>query len=268
MGRDQSNTGRLRDPVSVRQRQFIGGKGGPAVIIWLRLLGSFVVPCLIGYMILSALVGRRDFNVFMSVAVSFGLGLGVLTQCMFFIGMLGFKYSVITIISATIFIGFLVFLCRYRFRPLNITANGNALNMNDNYLLKNQNIFVKSFVILSFTFISYHIVCAFWLAMNIPIFTWDSLSTAAYNAQILTYERTLMGYKNFMHANHPLHIPMILTWISLNLGGWDDQLVKVVFPSVFVSFIIVFYYFLSRYVNKQWALLGVVMLFSSNLLVY
>ena len=55
--------------------------------------------------------------------------------------------------------------------------------------------------------------------------------------------------------------------MSMNLGVWNDQLYKVIFPLYFSAFAIVQYCFLRCFTHRVWAVLGVAFLFVSELCV-
>jgi len=240
------------------------------MMVWINLFSSILIPCLIGYVLLSALIGRRYFNLLPSLAISFGLGLGILTQCMLLLGILGIKYSVrsITFMLITIGVLIIIFFFVKSHSQKNLINKSLTNNYKKNNLIGGQDFLSLFLVAASIILMNYYTISIFWKAVHIPVYAWDSIATTVYNAKVLAYEQSLTGYQYFVRANYPLHMPMILTWISLHLGGWDDQLTKIVFPLMFISFIIIFNYFLCQYTSKKWALLGTFMLFSSNLLVY
>jgi len=187
--------------------------------------------------------------------MAFGLGFGILTQVMLVLGMAGVSYTVFNISAVLIFIWALFFLlsrikrpCRPSPRPSKRDSWWTALD------------------ILILIIITIYTVCSFYRAATMPIFTWDSFATAIYNAKIIYYDRSLASLPYFAHPAYPLHIPMIASWVSFNLGQWNDQLFKITFPLTLLAFLLIYTGFLLRRTNRRWTLLGILMLLSSNLL--
>ncbi|MCD4781801.1 MAG: hypothetical protein K8S27_14830 [Candidatus Omnitrophica bacterium] len=126
----------------------------------------------------------------------------------------------------------------------------------------------KALLCLTILLAIYYCIYMIWCVNHLPVYTWDSIATSVYNSKILFYEKSLSAQKNFAHLSYPLQFPIIITWISLHLGEWNDQAIKYLFPVTFIMFTILLHHFLSLWVGKKKALWGVLMLFSSNFLIY
>lgn len=227
----------------------------------MSLFMSLALPFWVGYTLLNFLFRKNEFNLITSLALSYGLGLGLLTLWMFMVGIGGIKYNV-PIIGIPLLI-FSFFFAPFLFKKDRgnhpFVATPSSLKTSERVL----------YMILG-AYIIYCIFYTFWRALNIPIYSWDAIASIAFKAKVFFFEKTIPNLKNFpnvAHPSYPIHIPLIQTWIALNLGTWNEQLIKIIFPIAFLSFIIIHNHFLTFYTNKKWALFGTTLLISSNLLV-
>jgi len=101
-----------------------------------------------------------------------------------------------------------------------------------------------------------------------PIASWDAIATIAFKAKIFFFEPSLPLLNLLPHSSYPLFVPFIESWIAFNLGFWDNILIKIIFPCAFLSYLTIHYKFLADFTNKTWALLGCVILLSSNFFIY
>lgn len=227
----------------------------------MRLFISLALPLIMGYTFLNFLFRKNRLNLAVSLSLSYGLGLGILTQWMFLLGIVGIKYNA-QIIGAPLLI-FSIFLVPFVFKKA-------GKNYVSTITTSSVNTLDKVFYTLLSAYIIYYIFYAFWRALNIPIYSWDAVTSIAFKAKVFFFERSIPNLKNFPYVSHPsypIHVPLAETWIVLNLGAWNEQLIKIIFPFAFLSFIVVYNYFLAGYANKKWALFGTVLLISSNLLI-
>lgn len=227
----------------------------------MSLFISLALPFVTGYTFLNFLFRKNRLNLAVSLSLSYGLGLGILTQWMFLLGILGIKYNV-QIIGAPLLI-FSIFLVPFVFKR-------GKKNYVSTVTMSSIKTLDKVFCVLLGAYIVYYIFYVFWRALNIPIYSWDAIASIAFKAKVFFFEKTIPNLKNFpsvSHPSYPIHVPLIQTWIALNLGVWNEQLIKIIFPIAFLSFIIIHNNFLTYYTNKKWALFGTVLLISSNLLI-
>ena len=117
-------------------------------------------------------------------------------------------------------------------------------------------------------YVGYQIYISFFLAIALPIYSWDSIYVIAPKAKILFYNGSMDQIKLLPLSSYPLQVPFSMTWVSFCLGVWDDQMVKIIFPLIFLCFVVIYFEFLKLLTNVRWALLGTVLLASSNLLTY
>ncbi len=203
---------------------------------------------------------RRDpLPMLFSIALAYGLGSGVLTVWMFFLGNLNIPLT----IQATMFpLMLLPVTLMARF----LTRHGPSILRRESPISFRIKFDPPSSIFL--IGLALYTTYVFWRASHVPISTWDAFATHAFNAKILYYERSLQYFNNMPHNNYPLHVPLLQAWLALANGQWDDQLIKMPFPFYFISTLIIMYYFLIHYTRPRWALLGMLLLSSSSFLVY
>ncbi|VAX35058.1 hypothetical protein MNBD_UNCLBAC01-121, partial [hydrothermal vent metagenome] len=127
-----------------------------------------------------------------------------------------------------------------------------------------QNLLWGSIVI----YIIYTICFVLWRGLSVPILEWDAISTIAFKAKIFFYEKGLYEHQNMPHTSYPLQVPFSLTWVALNLGQWHEQYVKIIFPTTFLSFLVIQYTFLKQFTYIKGAVAGVALLLCANFFVY
>ena len=117
-------------------------------------------------------------------------------------------------------------------------------------------------------YIAQNLYFVFWRALNVPLLSFDAIATVAFKAKVFYYEPVPPPLGLLPHRTYPLFVPFIESWISFNLGYWDDILIKAVFPFALLSFTVIVYNFLNVLTRPLWALMGCAILLSSNLFVY
>lgn len=227
-------------------------------MIIIKLFISLILPFLAGYAFLNFLFRRDKLNFLASFGFSYGLGMGILTQWMLFLHIIGISYSVGAVAIPLLFFSVLFFFLAFKQEKKSSFLPSEPPSSNS----------YKALYIILGIYIIYCVFYAFWRALNIPIHTWDAIASIAFKAKVFFFEKSLFHLKDTPpHPSYPLHVSLSQTWITLNLGAWSDQYIKIIFPFALLSFIAVYNYFLTIYTNKKWAILGVVMLISSNLLI-
>lgn len=193
---------------------------------------------------------------------SYGLGQGILAQIILFIGALGGRFEVHTILKALLIVG-LVFYGKYYFglKKNSFMPEENLLDASTTET--GVGAIFKGAVVLCF---SLYVAMLFWKAWYWPIWGWDSMATSVFNAKVFFYEGSLENLKYVPHAPFPLQIPFSILWLNLNLGQWHDEYIKIIFPLVFLSFAAIQHYFLKYYTNSFWASLGLLFFLSASLI--
>ena len=240
------------------------------LFLGIGVLIGLLLPFAAGYTLLRFLFRKNRLPLAVSCALSYGLGMGLLTQIMLILGIVGIRYRLVSIapflVLSTILFGLLT--SKVEKGVFLFSGTGPCLSNEEVAETRTSSrIFWDILCGLAWMFVIYNIFYVFWRALNIPIYTWDAIATTAFRGKIIFFEQSISYQQNFPYPSYPLHVPFMECWMALNLGVWDDQLIKIIFPCALLSFVIVHNYFLSCYTNKQWALLGTVILLSSNLLI-
>ncbi|MFQ5952589.1 MAG: HAD-IIIA family hydrolase [Candidatus Omnitrophota bacterium] len=98
-------------------------------------------------------------------------------------------------------------------------------------------------------------------ALSKPLESYDGIINFGIKSKIFLMNNgipmTTSGFEGIGkgHMDYPLLIPLAETWVYKFLGYHNDLLVKVLFPLVFVSFLIAFYFSLKRLFNARFAIL-------------
>jgi len=243
----------------------------PAGII-LNLIISLLVPTLAGYAICLILFKKLPFNSLVSLSISFGVGIGMITHWMLLLSMIGLTYSRANICFPLTAVSLIsIFYIKKNRMYKNIDRNDLIADKRIDGFTSGflNNFSLKTIIgIAVFVYITFQIYFVFWRSLNIPICSWDALYVIASKAKCLFYEGSIEPLKNYNLSSYPLHVPLSLTWVALNLGVWDEQLIKIIFPVVFLCYLIIQYDFLCRHTNKWWALIGTGLFVSANFPIY
>lgn len=202
---------------------------------------------------------RHPIPLLFSIALSYGLGAGILTVGMLLLGSLSIP---LTMQRTTFILILLPLILTVR----SLAGHKHSMPRREGLIFPRITFDPLSFLFL--IFLMFYTAYIFWRASHVPISTWDAFATHAFNAKILYYEQSLQYFNNMPHNNYPLHVPLLQAWFTLANGQWDDQLIKTPFPFYFISTLIVMYYFLIHYTRPRWALLGLLFLTSSSFLIY
>ncbi|MBF0216184.1 MAG: hypothetical protein HQL30_04220 [Candidatus Omnitrophica bacterium] len=233
------------------------------MIDFARYTASLIIPLAAGYfltLLILRLNGNRALSFPMTLSISFGMGFGILAQIMLLFGVTGipFSFGMISLCLALLSCLIFLYLITQKIALISlkpVTCSYPGIKVLSLYLS------AALFLLLVFYYI-------FWRALNIPVYTYDAVHFIAYNAKVLFFEKNLIPIKNIEHSSYPLQVQFIETWISLALGAWNDQWIKVIFPLALLSFCVLFFSFLKRKRNSLCAIFGVILLLSSNLLVF
>ncbi len=199
------------------------------------------------------LIIRRDrsFPVPLWCALSYVLGLGVITVQMFFYALWGIPFS-----PWSIMIPYCVLFVRnvYYYHRLHVTGEslaGGSQGPLDRLL---------------FAGVIFQCAHAFFKALMRPMDSFDSIGNFAFKAKVFFMTRTI-PYSFFanpahdvQHVDYPLFIPLSETWLALCLGRWDDIAVKILFPLFFVSILVFMYYAVRRFASRRCAVIAVFLL--------
>lgn len=122
--------------------------------------------------------------------------------------------------------------------------------------------------------ITLKILYIFYEALVKPVVGWDALWNFSLRAKIFYFlggiplDRTNQFFLGGGMKQYPLHLPLLETFTFILQGGWNDAVMKVIFPLYFLSLLIIFYYALRREQGRLIALFFTFLLSSLPLLVY
>jgi len=217
----------------------------------LKIIFSLSLPILLGYLICEVILYKKFFFSFLQkLALGYGIGMGVLSVAMFSLSLLKIKFSVLSIT-------FSLLIVAVPFLLAHLKSNRISKNRLDEKQQKRAPFFHKlliGIIIAVFLFVLLQ-------ALIIPLAAWDSWAIYGFKAKAFYIEKTVTidflndTTKSYSHPDYPLLVPLIETWIYICLGGWNDQLVKILFPLYFISLIIIFYNNLKYYIDKKYSLL-------------
>ena len=231
--------------------------------MFLGIITSLLIPTYVGF-VLQEILFRRPPPFALRMSLSYGLGLGVITQWMLGLGILGVSYNLLTVGCP------LLILALFRqashlmkkvpgekfplfSRPVHLTNRSPQPTRCPFDIVSR---LMQFFILASVTFIS-------WMAISFPLQYWDELSFIAFNGKIFFFEGSLFPQHLLPRPAFPLHVPLSFCWVALNLGSWDEHLVKVFIPPFLVSLLGLCYVFLRQYISQRWSLFSLVLLLSS-----
>ena len=221
---------------------------------------AIVTPIAVGLSLIFLMFKQNRPNTPLSLALAYGLGLGILSQWMLLLAVtnINFHLSVIGLpILVTAFLVMYFVIRRNRF----------ALDLIKKPVLNNK-FGLDIITILILTYIIFHMLYIFWTAFNIPVHVWDEIERVAFKAKNFSLDQSIKQLKYLPHPSYPLLVEFVITWITLNLQLWNDQIIKIIIPLFFLSYAVMHFSFLRCFTSTKWALGGVMLLITSPLLVH
>lgn len=187
------------------------------------------------------------------LALSFPLGLSIVTFWIFVLMMLHVDYSYFTVFIPLL----LMFAILGAIHFQQIWSNRNALYHERTTLN------LKTFDLLMLLTIALYLVYIFWRALNIPVYGYDAIKVVAFKAKTFYFDRlvTFKGLARFQQ--YPPLVFLSHVWVALNIGYWNDQFIKIVSPVFYISFMSIQFYFVRILTNTRWALISIVLLLCS-----
>lgn len=222
-------------------------------LVFLLLL----LPLTVGSLLVSWFSRRNPLPLPLTMALGFGAGTGVLTHLFVILNYieLPHRLAMVTVLLGClgVLLAWLMFVNRNDRRP--------PISFGPRPRPDIINISLGLFILYLLSFI-------FWNGYSTPIHSWDTLSTMGFKAKIIYYSQFLDYIPRFGKFDYPLHLPTLMAWTAHGSGGWDDTLVKIIFPLYCLAFSVVLFYTLRMLTNGRWAVAGVALLFSSGFFVY
>jgi hypothetical protein len=235
------------------------------ILLTLKLFYALLLPCLFGFAVIEAMNGAREIPPGLKWSLAYGLGTGFLALWMFTSGIYGASFHP-PLLSLPLLVVILRFLLARRVkRPSAAAGWAEPAPSREPWAMTSPQ---KMLSFLFCLYILYYVIFVFWRSLHIPVFVWDGVATIAYKAKIFFYHKGLVPLHILPPPSYPLLVPLLETWITLNISQWDDQLIKFFFPFTFIAYLGVHYSFLKILTHKFWALFGTALLVSSNAFVF
>lgn len=216
-------------------------------IVWLASVLA------IGWSVLKIIIARHDLgSLIETAALSYGLGLGVISLQMAILALIGINFSMAS--TLIIFIPAFVMALFLQRKYLRKKDAKKVSGRQDRSKVS----FLEKFFIASILFeVSY----AFFRALIKPMESYDSIAIWAFKAKIFYLAKTIPAgfFKDFSgmvpHIEYPLLIPLAQASFYAFLGALNDLAVKIIFPLYYAALIALLYSILRRFLEKKASLL-------------
>lgn len=199
----------------------------------------------IGIISLFIIYGKNIFNNLVEkLALSWGLGIGILVYQMFFISLVGIRWTKYNLIFPWVVV-IIIFLIYFLFSKKKIKFGDIFKNDKMDSRLNCAEIAL----ILLILFISSYV---FVLASLVPTNIWDAWAIYGGKTQVLYFDNMLTS-ENIMKTcfpGYPPGIPLAQAFICKAINEWDIAAYKIIFFFFFISFLIIFYGNLRRYLSR------------------
>lgn len=216
------------------------------------LLISQLIPLSFGVSVITWLFRKHQLPILEKLSLGYFIGTGFLTMFMFIMSLVGISWR-------RELIGGILVLCTLLFLYFSKRTKGFSLK---SLTIKR----FSGFELLCLSVLILNSIVIFYLALNKPVVNWDAWANWSLRAKIFFYDRGISFDPNAFqflgrggHINYPLHLSILESWVYLVLGVWNDQLVKIIFPVYFVSFILLLYSVFSSITKRYIALLAVLL---------
>jgi len=233
------------------------------MLLILKLLGGLVILFFIGYNLTYLVLGEKsESNWWEKIALSYGIGAGLLSLEMFLISSVG-----IPLTFGYIIIPWIPFLCFSIWKsngrvlmgvhPLNLKGISQPRSTPGNNRERVFSVLEK----IVWAVIFFEVFSVFFAALIKPIFHWDPFVSWSFKAKIFFMDEAIRldffhdTTKDFTFPDYPLLVPLTETWLFTSLGEWNDALVKVIFPLYYVCLLIIFYSALRRSISRMGSVL-------------
>ena len=233
-------------------------------MILCKILIALGIPIFLGISFIKYIEKDKKLLPLLRIPIGFGLGFGFLTQWMLLLSIVHIKYSLLTIGGPLLLAGFFFSLKNY-FKSKSQKYISQKTFQNKQ---KTQSFF-GSVLDSGLTLYIAYIICFVWIrGLTVPILEWDAISWIALKGKIFFYEKSIYQHAYLPNSAYPLHVPLSLTWIALNLGEWSEVLVKIIFPAYFTTYCWLHCGIMRFYLNKLWAKGSLALLVSASFFNY
>ena len=238
-------------------------------VMLLKILAAYLVPVLMGLVLLSRLErGRSRFRAGEKVALGFALGIGIVSFYLFYLGLLGVRFSfpVVTAVAWPFLIGGVYMAVR--------GGSGRILRFSRPRLLYRRGAPSVALVVVLAALLLCKFSCAAFIALNVPTYFDDSVSFWNHKAKVYYQQRSIVterGHPDFFGGPHPYYpngMPLFKCWVAVWTGEWREPPVNFVNPMFWLCLGALFYYGLRRYASFFVSFAATYMLLSVPLLAF
>lgn len=218
---------------------------------------SLFIPFFLGAIFLAAAL-REKITVFgrwERSALSFSIGWGLHIIIMFILSLIGIRLTFLNVLIADLA---LITVCAM------LSAKGlKDLLKTDGSLKDGIPLFLGAFF---FTLIGIKVFSVFWGAMIKPIADPDLLECYTLAARMIF----LNGFFpiGWPLGDETLFVPLSQAWPAIVAHSWDETIISIANPFLFISLLIIFYSALARYFKKGYALVSTFLLSSIPFLAF
>ncbi|MDD4179990.1 MAG: hypothetical protein PHH14_08145 [Candidatus Margulisbacteria bacterium] len=240
-------------------------------MIVIKLLLALIVPLLLGACVI-ALVFRnqKTLSPIERLALSWGIGLGLLGIEMFTLSLIGLPLNpavVLTPISAFI-LGLMIYLIINKIKLFDLPQLIHLVKKGQRVGFRKIPL-IRAMEYLLILMITLTVAYVFFDALVKPIVDFDDLWRQGCIAKIIFVTGKVLTEQTLELAGpHPFLNPLSQAWVYMMLDVWNDALGKIVFAACFVSLIALFYVNLRKETARIYALFFTYFLTAFPLIVY
>jgi len=220
-----------------------------------------MIPLAIGWLVLKRIRPlKENFYFLEEIFLAFGLGFGLITLVMFYFSLLSIACIPLNISLASLI-------------PFAILSAVNARKtlQTDSVVLKAKSKYSFWELLLIFM-ILFNMAMVAFRAYFQTIDIWDRWAVWAFKAKVyfvhqrIPFERFSEFVRVWGNWDYPNHVPLMEAWVALNLGYWNDQLTRLVFPLFFIGISVCVFCLCCRSIPRPWSLMATFCLSSLPLL--
>ncbi|MBU0573545.1 MAG: glycosyltransferase family 39 protein [Candidatus Margulisbacteria bacterium] len=220
------------------------------------LLYAVLFPALLGYTLL-ALLDRKggSFAAMERAGLSYGLGIGVMTGGIFLANKLfnlPIKLSAVSLAFTLIMVPAWIYIFRKKIVFLDGAGLRSSVLSFIGFFKRLEQPFWPALAARIFALlIMLRIFLVFFAALVKPVVTWDAIERYTFLARMIWLEHGLQGEAiKKLAAGNPYFTPISQAWNLLAMGTFNDALVKITGPLLFLSLVIVFYFALRKSLSR------------------
>ncbi|KPJ69768.1 hypothetical protein AMJ44_02330 [candidate division WOR-1 bacterium DG_54_3] len=233
-------------------------------MIVINLLITMLIPLVLGMLILALFIqkGSSYFRFWEKIALAFFLGLGFLIILMFLLAVTKIPLTFLNIFITITILSLVIclYLIKKRCFCIEIDEIRNALKISPK---------LDPLEILLACLITLKIVFVYFIALVKPVVDVDAFQYYSLVARGIYITKTfLTPYLQQFIADKPLLPYLAQGWALIGLHTVNDALMKVLFPTLFLCLIVIFYAVVKRSSSRKMALLFTFLLSTLPFLVY